>query len=256
MLIDFTLHCETKRCVELLDILEKMLHRPFDVYSSEGFVLKQESDIQDILIVVEGLVKIFLHKLYYLPSSHAIKVYNMLIEHLELNYQKPNVILVSTPIKMQIFSWILTARADGSFHIGYPDPQNIRILKFSPYLGIEGPYQQQYAAELQKQAQAASALGQSALNDGFPSDLFTTISIRRGCKIIVKCLENEKDWTVVHLLLKELPNVMQNKALIQGNDVDSLARTLYNMYFDEQMPDSFYFATGKPALFEFRYLVC
>lgn len=223
LLVDFTLHCDTKRCVELLEIIEKLLNRPFEIFQNDGTIFTTEREIQDVIVIVEGLIQIFLIKLYHLPSSHAIRIFQLLIGHLDQNYQRSNVIECSSKIKLTIFKWMLNARANSSFHIGYPD-QLTGTVVFSNYLGIDGTHQQHSVVFLQPQQ---TGLQQSQSSDIIPAPNFTTISIRRGCKIIVKCLESEKDWNVVHLVLKELPNIMQNKALIQGNDVDSLTRSLH-----------------------------
>ncbi|XP_058066096.1 tuberin [Anopheles bellator] len=237
-LIEFTMHCETKRCIELLEIIEKLLHRPYD-QQPEGFAVCSEQEVEDIVLLVDGLIRVFVVKLYRLPSLHAIRVYSMLIGLLELHYQRPHILHHVSTIRYRIFSWMLKARANASFHIGYPDPDDgQRSVRFSHYLGIEGPYQHQ---SLQPQpylsSQSSSQLNLtqtegSKVMDRIPATNLTTISIKRGCQVIVLCLKEEKDWEVIQLVLTELPNIMQNKALIQGNDVDSLARTLYRMYGD------------------------
>uniref|UniRef100_A0A182YAZ3 Uncharacterized protein n=1 Tax=Anopheles stephensi TaxID=30069 RepID=A0A182YAZ3_ANOST len=240
-LIEFTIHCETKRCIELLEIVEKLLHRPYD----ENQVVRSEQEAEDIILLVDGLIRLFIVKLYRLPSLHAIRVYSMLIGLLELHYQRPHVLANVTSVRYRIFSWMMKARANGSFHIGYPDPEDGNRVRFSHYLGIEGPFQHQ---SLQPQPYlssqstsqlnltgtggAGSEAGSKAM-DRIPATNLTTISIKRGCQVIVLCLKEEKDWEVIQLVLTELPSVMQNKALIQGNDVDSLARTLYRMYTDK-----------------------
>ncbi|KFB51320.1 tuberous sclerosis complex 2 (TSC2) [Anopheles sinensis] len=237
-LIEFTIHCETKRCIELLEIIEKLLHRPYE----ENHEVRTEHEVEDVILLVDGLIRLFIVKLYRLPSLHAIRVYSMLIGLLELHYQKPNVLANVSTIRYRIFAWMMKARANGSFHIGYPDPEDDNRVRFSHYLGIEGPYQHQ---SLQPQpylsSQSSSQLNltdqpgggtERSSMDRIPATNLTTISIKRGCQVIVLCLKEEKDWEVIQLVLTELPNVMQNKALIQGNDVDSLARTLYRMYTD------------------------
>ncbi|XP_053666136.1 tuberin [Anopheles marshallii] len=238
-LIEFTIHCETKRCIELLEIVEKLLHRPYD----ENQVVRSEQDAEDIILLVDGLIRLFIVKLYRLPSLHAIRVYSMLIGLLELHYQRPHVLANVTTVRYRIFSWMMKARANGSFHIGYPDPEDGNRVRFSHYLGIEGPYQHQSlqpqpylssqsTSQLNLTATGGSDAGSKAM-DRIPATNLTTISIKRGCQVIVLCLKEEKDWEVIQLVLTELPSVMQNKALIQGNDVDSLARTLYRMYTDK-----------------------
>jgi len=94
---------------------------------------------------------------------------------------------------------LLKARANGSYHIGYPEGSN-EVVKFSHYLGIDSPLL----------AQAHT----------------TSISIRRVCKLIVRCLEYDTDYQVFQLVIKELPKVLQNKALVQGNDIEELANSL------------------------------
>lgn len=255
MLVDFTLHCETKRCTELLDIIDRLLNRPFDLHaSSHPQFFEHEADVQDLIVLVEGLIKIFLKKLYHLPSAHAVRVYHLLIGHLELHYNRPYVIMASTAIKYKIFTWMLHGRANASFQIGYPDAAtNHRTVKFSHYLGIEGPHQQAYAAALQERTNAdgmsSSSTGASTITN------FSTISIRRGCKVIVRCLEGDHDWPVVQLILTELPNIMQNKALIQGNDVDALAKTLYVMYFNESICDKYVASVAKPTMSDVKSLI-
>jgi tuberous sclerosis 2 len=144
-----------------------------------------------------------------------------------------------------VFSWMLKARANATYHIGYPDAVN-NVVRFSNYLGIEGSLQTSSS-----QSQMTQSM-MSVADLTTPASSFTAISIRRGCKCIVKCLETEKSWAVLQLVLKELPNILQNKALIQGNDVDLLARTLYNLYNAKNMTDNF---VPKPSQSDFHNLV-
>nr|XP_040237462.2 tuberin isoform X1 [Anopheles coluzzii] len=238
-LIEFTIHCETKRCIELLEIVEKLLQRPYE----ENQVVRSEQEAEDIILLVDGLIRLFIVKLYRLPSLHAIRVYSMLIGLLEQHYQRPHVLANVVTIRYRIFAWMMKARANGSFHIGYPDPEDGNRVRFSHYLGLEGPYQHQSlqpqpylssqsTSQLNLTGAGGSEAGSKAM-DRIPATNLTTISIKRGCQVIVLCLKEEKDWEVIQLVLTELPSVMQNKALIQGNDVDSLARTLYRMYTDK-----------------------
>lgn len=43
----------------------------------------------DLKTVVIGLIKIFQIKMHRLPSTHAVRVYMMLVAHLENHYAKP-----------------------------------------------------------------------------------------------------------------------------------------------------------------------
>lgn len=233
LLLDICIHCDTKRCLELLDILEKVMNHPFELYSLEN-VAKNENEFEDTLAVVNGLIDLFLEKLHQLPSTHAVKIYQILIGHLEMHYQQPKVFESAKNIRYSIVNWMLKVRANAAFQIGYPYPKLIgNIIKYSHFLAIEG--EQHHAPQtpgLTDMTASSATIGESISDVNITSSFFnfTTLSIKRGCKVVVKCMENEKDWPIVQLVLRELPKIMQNKTLIQGNDIDILAKTLAKLF--------------------------
>ena len=87
-LVDLCLECETKRCLELLDIIEKIINRPFNCTDTP---ITTETDIKDVKTAVVGVIKILITKMYHLPSSHAIQAYKVLVHHLEQHYRDPSV---------------------------------------------------------------------------------------------------------------------------------------------------------------------
>lgn len=67
-----------------------MLNRPFELYvTAEPIVLPPETDVSDIKAVAAGVVQICLHKLHQLPSTHAVRAYSAVLNHLQLHYEKP-----------------------------------------------------------------------------------------------------------------------------------------------------------------------
>ena len=95
-LIEFARHCDTKRCGDILEILDKIVNRPFELqsFAAEGGAeqqLKTEADFLDVIAAVDGLIEVFAIKLYRLPSAHAIKIFNILVGHLEMHYERPKV---------------------------------------------------------------------------------------------------------------------------------------------------------------------
>lgn len=44
LLMKFTYHCETKRCLELVDIIEKLVNHPFDLLTTDGIVINSVND--------------------------------------------------------------------------------------------------------------------------------------------------------------------------------------------------------------------
>lgn len=52
LLLDFACNCETKRCLDLLDIIEKVLNRPFETQDTN------KSNWQDIAKIVDELIAV------------------------------------------------------------------------------------------------------------------------------------------------------------------------------------------------------
>lgn len=223
LLIELSKHCETKRCLELFEIMGKMIMRQYEsTHRPEDYVFTSRDDTKDIQVLVEGLIQVFHIKLYRLPSQHASMIYQLLIAFLEHHYMRPKRYENTATIRCLIFNWMMRARANASYHIGYPDSSNNGQIRYSHYLAIEHPS----AGTLSTQSSVSqSESGVSSMGSGN----CTLVPIRKGCKLIVKCLELEKDWNILQLVLGELPNILQNRALIQGNDVDFLTRTLHKM---------------------------
>lgn len=65
----------------------KVINKPF---TSDTPVTK-DVDIKDVKTAVVGVIKILTSKIYYLPSSHAIRAYKVLVNHLEQHYKEPTV---------------------------------------------------------------------------------------------------------------------------------------------------------------------
>ncbi|XP_059218491.1 tuberin [Stomoxys calcitrans] len=232
-LIEFARHCDTKRCGELLDLLEKIINRPYEQFKLNGQEIKSEQDIQDVVAAVDGLIEVFLVKLYRLPSCHAIKIFNILVAHLEQNYNTPKVFEQANIVRYKIFSWMLKARANALYHIGYPDPLNNDNIKYSYYLGIDSSLPAAHEISTLHHQQRHQLMTQLSAHDAsVPNPHFTTISIKRACEMIVKCLDKDRDYQIFQLVIKELPKIMQNKALIQGNDIESLAAALFKIIFE------------------------
>ena len=252
-LIDICSHCDTKRCLELLDILEKVMNHPFDLYLLDGSASRNEHDFEDSFTVVNGLIDLFLEKLHQQPSSHAVRIYNVLIGHLETHYQHPRVFENAVKIRYTIINWMLKIRANAAYHIGYPSPRLLSDhFKFTHYLAIDGDFQNQPQTPGLQDIQSNDERSFEASN--FSN--VTTLSIRRGWDMIVQCLVAEKDYPTVQLVLRELPKMMQNKTLILGNDVDTLANTLVELFKGNYTKEKFseHFTTSNEQK-DFRALM-
>lgn len=127
---------------------------------------------------------------------------------------------------------MLKMRVNAAFQIGYPSPRLISDhVKFTHYLVVENDHQ--YTI------QDVQSTDDRPL-DSIATGLITTLSIKRSWDIIIKCLTSEKDWSTVQLVLRELPKMMQNKTLIHGNDVDTLATTLVELFKGNYTKEMFF----------------
>ncbi|XP_066139931.1 tuberin isoform X2 [Euwallacea fornicatus] len=228
MLLDFCRVSDSKRCLDLLDILEKFLFRPFEAPAHDNY--------DDIVCLVHGLNSLFIRKLYNLPSSHAIRVFTILVTFLEKHYEMPLCFQGCSQVRYAIFDCFLKMRADSIFHLGYPD--NNRIV-FSQYLSVV------YRNSLNSPPpQSPAVTSQSACT-------VTNMPLRKAFRVIITCLRSEKDWDVLNLVLTGISKGLQNKSLVLGkgnNELDLLVGALCAMVSDRtlNLPESLNVKVHKP----------
>lgn len=59
LLLDFVSHCDTKRSLELLDVVEKLFNRSFEKSADEGkSILKNEHELAHIATMVDELIRV------------------------------------------------------------------------------------------------------------------------------------------------------------------------------------------------------
>ena len=125
------------------------------------------------------------------------------------------------------------------------------MIKFTPYLVLEHATTERIN----------SGGGGSSPPPVSPAPLqhlscqITHMSLAHACKAVISCIKSEKDWKVLQLVLKELPQVMQNRALILSrhtNDIDFFATALCSMVSDKslRLPESLYNCSSK--IYSFR----
>lgn len=130
----------------------------------------------------------------------------------------------SVPIRSSIFAWLLRIRASPNYYVGYLEDVKSNRIRFSHFLSVDADMSYHQPTR-QPQNQPAAITQQSSQE----TDTQTTISIKRSCKIIIDCLLNENDWSVMQLVLKGLPLILQNKALFRGVDMEALAAAIIGL---------------------------
>ncbi|XP_058013384.1 tuberin isoform X8 [Ahaetulla prasina] len=107
LLVDLAEGCNTHHFSSLLDIIEKVashsLLPPADL--EERDLLSYSASLEDVKTAVVGLLVIFQTKLYSLPASHAMRVYEMLAHHLQLHYKHKYSLPIASSIRLQETDW-------------------------------------------------------------------------------------------------------------------------------------------------------
>lgn len=62
-----------------------------------------DSELADVKIAIMGLIEVFVLKIHRLPSIHAIRIYKMLITHLEQHYVKPKIFENFNEIRYKVY---------------------------------------------------------------------------------------------------------------------------------------------------------
>ena len=113
LIISFCHYCNSKHCAGLLDILEKIMERPFNMDHGDVVNIPSEDELADLVSCTHGLVTLFTLKMYQLPSSHAIHVFKILVRHANLHYEKPIFFEFAYTSKVAVLDFILNITADG-----------------------------------------------------------------------------------------------------------------------------------------------
>ncbi|XP_048871458.1 tuberin isoform X1 [Brienomyrus brachyistius] len=235
LLVDLAEGCSTHHFTSLLDIIEKVASRsltsvgPADVLDRDPLA---ESPMEDVKTAVLGLLEILQSKLYSLPASHASRVYELLIGHLQLHYKNKYSSAIACSVRLQVFDFLLLMRADSLHRLGLPNKDG--QLRFSPYCHCD-------LGEAEKWASEKKPAGTVSPPAGSPAPAAQPSPVRTAClpyslalSAILQCLRLETDWKVLKLVLDMLPCTLQYKVLLLTSpcNTDQLCSTLCAMVTD------------------------
>ncbi|XP_063917194.1 tuberin isoform X2 [Zophobas morio] len=217
LLVDLCKDYNSNICVELLEILEKLLLRPMEKEAVPTH--STEADFLDISVLVPGLIQVFGRKIHKLPSSHATIIFKILVDFLEKNVHKP--VKDLKPARIMIFECLLSLRADSNCRIGLPDPET-KQLKFSPYLCAS-----------YKPVEPIVTSPPATSPPLTPVCKIVHLPMELAFQVILTHLEIEKDWEIVKSILEKLPEMLCNKAIMltkTGNpQINQLVKVLCSM---------------------------
>ncbi|XP_059126188.1 tuberin isoform X7 [Peromyscus eremicus] len=233
LLVDLAEGCHTHHFNSLLDIIEKVMARslspPLDLEERDMAVYS--ASLEDVKTAVLGLLVILQTKLYTLPASHATRVYETLISHIQLHYKHGYSLPIASSIRLQAFDFLLLLRADSLHRLGLPNKDG--VVRFSPYCVCD-------CMELER-ASEKKASGPLSPPAGPPGPVPTGPAVRLGhlpysllFRVLLQCLKQETDWKVLKLVLSKLPESLRYKVLIFTSpcNVDQLSSALCSMLSD------------------------
>ncbi|KAK1210628.1 TSC2 protein, partial [Pygoscelis papua] len=239
LLVDLAEGCNTHHFNSLLDIIEKVAAHSLSSPSEleERDLLSYSASLEDVKTAVLGLLIILQTKLYSLPSSHAMRVYEMLIHHVQRHYIYAYSLAVASSIRLQVFDFLLMLRADSLHRLGLSNKDG--AVRFSPYCLCD-------FVEAEKRASEKKPTGTLSPPSGSPSVPSQNATIRIGhlpysmvFGVLLQCLKQETDWKVLKLVLSKLPESLRYKVLFLTSpcNIDLLASALSYMLTDKKTTD-------------------
>ncbi|NXW04971.1 TSC2 protein, partial [Fregetta grallaria] len=239
LLVDLAEGCNTHHFNSLLDIIEKVAAHSLSSPSEleERDLLSYSASLEDVKTAVLGLLIILQTKLYSLPSSHAMRVYEMLIHHVQRHYIYAYSLAVASSIRLQVFDFLLMLRADSLHRLGLSNKDG--AVRFSPYCLCD-------FVEPEKRASEKKPTGTLSPPSGSPSVPSQNATIRIGhlpysmvFGVLLQCLKQETDWKVLKLVLNKLPESLRYKVLFLTSpcNIDLLASALSYMLTDKKTTD-------------------
>uniref|UniRef100_A0A665U8U5 Tuberin n=1 Tax=Echeneis naucrates TaxID=173247 RepID=A0A665U8U5_ECHNA len=253
LLVDLAEGCTTHHFTSLLDIIERA--RSLELSERDPTV---ESPVEDVKTAILGLLEILQSKLYSLPANHASRVYELLINHLQLHYKNKYCSPIASSIRLQVFDFFLMMRADSLHRLGVPNIKD-GAIRFSPYCYFNYMnnsiifvvfFREPEKRVIEKKPTCSTSppAGSPAPSTAPPP---SAASIRSAYlpyapafNVLLQCLKMEIDWKVLKLVLDKLPWTLQYKVLLRTSpcSLDQLCSTLcYRLISDrlKKTPEGF-----------------
>ncbi|CAF4953558.1 unnamed protein product [Pieris macdunnoughi] len=219
---DLAALCSPDACIDLVDQLEKILNRPFEMYVSDVSI-PADADTSDAAAARAGLAGVLHERLPRAPAAPAARALLVLLDHLDLHYRRPAVYLHHPELRRAILDMLFALRTNSFHWVGFCydaagaavwGPTALRLRPVcSPYLVAEPPAARGAPPREPTQAAAGAC--------AFPAG--------RAARVLVAAVSREADWRVTAHVLRALPHLLQARALALGRraqDIDLLASTL------------------------------
>ncbi|KAM8779558.1 tuberin isoform 2-T2 [Rhynchonycteris naso] len=230
LLVDLAEGCHTHHFNSLLDIIEKVIARSLSPPPEleERDVAAYCASLEDVKTAVLGLLVILQTKLYALPASHAMRVYEMLVGHIRLHYKHSYTLPIASSIRLQAFDFLLLLRADSLHRLGLPTKDG--VVRLSPYCLCDY-IELERGSEKKASGPLSPPTGMSGQASAGPAVRLGSLPYSLVFCVLLQCLKQETDWKVLKLVLSKLPESLRYKVLIFTSpcSVDQLSSALCSM---------------------------
>ncbi|XP_053386314.1 tuberin-like isoform X2 [Mercenaria mercenaria] len=247
--------CSPSSFLDVIVMVEKILCCPLvgrhlsPYLTADSPEIIDESHLIDVKSAVVLMIELFKTKLYTYPPGVCIKLYEILLNHLSLHFNEPKNYSghIAGAVRKSIIECLLNLRADVIHRIGMFDRSSDGPLRFSPYVTCERSEKSPPRSPVSPSPNVGQWVTQSYLD------------YTRAFSLFIQCLENEKDWEVIKVVLENLPILLQNKTIIlsaKKNLVD-LCCKLCAMVNDRQLgfPEKLVGAPAKLTRSDFHAYV-
>ncbi|XP_039102534.1 tuberin isoform X10 [Hyaena hyaena] len=230
LLVDLAEGCHTHHFNSLLDIVEKVMARSLSAPPEleERDAAAYSASLEDVKTAVLGLLVILQTKLYALPASHAVRVYETLVSHLQLHYKHGYTLPIASSIRLQAFDFLLLLRADSLHRLGLPSKDG--AVRFSPYCVCDS-MEPERSSEKKASGPLSPPTGTPGPAPAGPAVRLGSLPYSLLFRVLLQCLKQETDWKVLKLVLSKLPESLRYKVLIFTSpcSVDQLSSALCSM---------------------------
>uniref|UniRef100_A0A8C4L6J5 Tuberin n=1 Tax=Equus asinus TaxID=9793 RepID=A0A8C4L6J5_EQUAS len=230
LLVDLAEGCHTHHFNSLLDssreVIARSLSPPPEL--EERDLEAYSASLEDVKTAVLGLLVILQTKLYTLPASHAMRVYETLVSHIQLHYKHSYTLPIASSIRLQAFDFLLLLRADSLHRLGLPNKDG--VVRFSPYCLCDY-MEPERGSEKKASGPLSPPTGPPGPASPGPATRPGSLPYSLLFRVLLQCLKQETDWKVLKLVLSKLPESLRYKVLIFNSpcSVDQLSSALCSM---------------------------
>ncbi|PIK60477.1 putative tuberin [Apostichopus japonicus] len=220
-LLDIAKVCQMKRCLDVLDIIAKVVMNPVQTRDVESpgplgsKVIRKEAELVDIQTGVLGLLEMFKTKLSRSPSNHAVAAFELLVKHMLNQYKNNYKSSVASDIRARL-------KADCHGRLGLPDKDG--VMKYSPYILCDAGMEMDIAGRPSPPMATSPPLVERYCRT-------TILPFGQAFKAVTVSLKCELDWHVLQVVIFGLTKALQNKTLVLASqaNLDLLCKTMFSM---------------------------